>query len=222
MIFSESRLEWPLAFLGIMNAGSVAVPVDAKSTPQELATFLQHTGPAVLMISPRLEAIADQAISLANWEGDLIFLDLNNRDETRALGAFEPAPSDFAGCAQGEDDIAVIAFTSATSGQPKGVETSVRNLFHQIESLCGLFDVKPGDNFLSILPLSHLLELSCGFLAAYASGCHINYLNSILPLEIKDALKQRKISHMIVVPLLMEMIRKGIERNFTARFAERG
>ncbi|HVL01784.1 MAG TPA: AMP-binding protein, partial [Dongiaceae bacterium] len=61
-----------------------------------------------------------------------------------------------------------------------------------------------------------------GFLAAFASGAHINYLNSILPNEIKDALKQRGVTHMIVVPLLMDMIRKGIERNFTARFGERG
>jgi long-subunit acyl-CoA synthetase (AMP-forming) len=67
MIFAESRLEWPLAFFGIMNAGAVAIPVDAKSTAQELATFIRHTQPAVLMLSPKLQGVAEQAAELAQW-----------------------------------------------------------------------------------------------------------------------------------------------------------
>lgn len=222
MIFAESRLEWPLAFFGIMNAGAVAIPVDAKSTAQELATFIRHTQPAVLMLSPKLQGVAEQAAELAQWQGPLVLLDLDNQRDSRAIGTFEAAPASFRPHSLSANSTAVIAFTSATSGQPKAVETSVRNLFHQMQSLRDLFGVKPGDALLSILPLSHLLELSCGFLAAFASGAHINYLNSILPNEIKDALKQRGITHMIVVPLLMDMIRKGIERNFTTKLGSRG
>lgn len=222
MIFGESRLEWPLGFLGIMAAGAIAIPVDAKSTAQELATFIRHTRPDVLLLTPKLQELAEQAMALANWQGSVLLLDLDNRRDPRALGAMDEAPAGFTGESRNANQTAVIAFTSATSGQPKAVETSVRNLFHQMKSLRDLFGVKPGDALLSILPLNHLLELSCGFLAAFACGAHVNYLNSILPNEIKDALKQRGITHMIVVPLLMEMIKKGIERNFVTRLGNRG
>lgn len=221
MILGESRLEWPLGFLGVVSAGAIAVPVDAKSTPQELATFIRHTNPQVMLVSPKLEGTARQAMELAQWEGPVLLLDIDNRAPD-ALGGLAPAPADFLPGSHRPGQTAVIAFTSATSGQPKAVETSAANLFHQMTSLRTLFNCQPGDVFLSILPLNHLLELSCGLLTVFACGAHVNYLNSILPHEIKDALKSRGITHMIVVPLLMEMIRKGIERNFVTKLGDRG
>lgn len=221
MILAESRLEWPLAFLGVMSAGAVAVPVDAKSTPQELATFIRHTQPGVLLVSPKLRDTAAEAAAQAQWQGPVLLLDIADQGSD-ALGGLAPAPVDFQAGSHRPEQTAVIAFTSATSGQPKAVETSAGNLFHQMTSLRTLFKARPGDVFLSILPLNHLLELSCGMLTVFACGAHVNYLNSILPHEIKDALKQRGITHMIVVPLLMEMIRKGIERNFVSKLGDRG
>lgn len=221
MILAESRLEWPLAFLGAASAGATVVPVDAKSTPQELATFIRHTSPQVLLVSPKLQGNATEAATLAQWQGPMLLLDITDRSPS-ALGGLTPAPADFLPDGHPPAQTAVIAFTSATSGQPKAVETSAANLFHQMTTLSALFKVKPGDAFLSILPLNHLLELSCGMLTVFACGAHVNYLNSILPHEIKDALKQRPITHMIVVPLLMEMIRKGIERNFVTKLGDRG
>ena len=221
MILSESRIEWPLAFLGITSAAGVAVPVDAKSTAPEIATFLSHTRPRVIMVSPKLKPLAIEAAQLAEWQGEYLVLDIQDRSAD-ALGGLPSAPAHFEPGSHSPRQTAVIAFTSATSGQPKAVETSAGNLFHQMSSLRTLFNAKPGDSFLSILPLNHLLELSGGFLTVYACGAHANFLNSILPHEIKDALKHRGITHMIVVPLLMEMIRKGIERNFVAKLGDHG
>ncbi|MEZ5506629.1 MAG: AMP-binding protein [Gammaproteobacteria bacterium] len=221
MILSESRIEWPLTFFGITCAGGVAVPVDAKSTAAELATFLTCTNPGVLLVSPRLRKLAAEAGSAANWSGTLLVMDIHST-ESDSLGGLPAAPAQVQWPAHHPHQTAVIAFTSATSGQPKAVQTSAGNLFHQMQSLKNLFNSKPGDAFLSLLPLNHLLELSCGFLTVFCCGAHVNFLNSILPHEIKDALKQRDITHMIVVPLLMEMIRKGIERNFQNRLGAQG
>ncbi len=221
MILAESRIEWPVAFFGIACAAGTIVPVDAKSTAQELATFLRHTQPEVLMLSPKLEGVAEEAIALTQWQGTRLLLDRHNQ-ATNALGGLPPAPATFAPLSHSPEQTAVIAFTSATSGQPKAVETRASNLIHQMEALRTLFGPKPGDAFLSILPLNHLFELSCGCLAVFVCGAHVNYLNSILPHEIKAALKQRDITHIVVVPLLMEAIRKGIERNFVAKLGDHG
>lgn len=221
MIFSESRIEWPIGFFATMLAGGIAVPVDAKSTAQELAIFIACTQPAVILLSPRLLSVLDQAVVDAQWQGRCLVLD-HNVYPTKASLADVKEGENFVPREREPDSTAVIAFTSATSGQPKAVETSIGNLFHQMYSLRALFGVKHGDAMLSILPLSHLLELSCGFLAAFACGAQVNYLNSILPAEITESLKDRQVTHMIVVPLLMEMIKKGIERNFVAQFGPHG
>lgn len=221
MIFAESRIEWPVAFFGTMLAGAAVVPVDAKSTVQELATFIQSTCPAVIIVSPRLLSVLDEAVKDVSWEGRCLVLDHQAYPDKASL-ADVTGSDDFVPQERGPHATAVIAFTSATSGQPKAVETTVGNLFHQMSSLRRLFGVKHGDAMLSILPLSHLLELSCGFLAAFSCGAQVNYLNSILPAEITEALRARQITHMIVVPLLMEMIKKGIERNFETEFGAQG
>lgn len=221
MIFSESRIEWPVAFFGTMLAGVAAVPVDAKSTAQELAIFIESTRPAVILVSPRLLSVLDEAATDVNWRGRCLVLD-HQAYPGKASLADVTEVNTFLARERDPDATAVIAFTSATSGQPKAVETSVGNLFHQMSALRRLFGVKHGDAMLSILPLSHLLELSCGFLAAFSCGAQVNYLNSILPNEITEALKDRHITHMIVVPLLMEMIKKGIERNFMTEFGPQG
>ncbi|MEE2730341.1 MAG: AMP-binding protein [Pseudomonadota bacterium] len=221
MILSESRIEWPLTFLGIASAAATAIPVDPKSTAQELAEFIASTAPDVILVSPLLQGVLEEAIVIAQWQGRQLVMETQSIQPS-ALGGLPAAPASFAPLTHGAEQTATIAFTSATSGKPKGVETRADSLLHQTASLRSWFGTKPGDSFLSILPLNHLFELSCGCLAVLACGGHVNYLNSILPHEIKEALKHRGITHFVVVPILMEMIRKGIERNFITKLGDRG
>lgn len=218
VLFSEARIEWPITFFGIWAAGGIVVPIDAKSTTEEICAFIEHIEPGSFCVSKALLPTAQSAMERIGWKGGIIVIDedLERGAPYRNDSSILKLPG------RSGQQTAVIAFTSATSGSPKAVEISVSNLFHQIRGIRATNDLSFNDCMLSVLPLHHLLELSCGLLTSFVNGMRTCYLNSILPHEIKESLKTQHITIMIVVPLLLEMMRKAVERNFEKELGRAG
>jgi len=110
------------------------------------------------------------------------------------------------------EEVAVLIYTSGTTGSPKGVMTTVGNLFFQATQFEKLVNPKEGDRFLSILPLNHLLELTHGFLGVLHAGGTIYYSQSLYPKDIIGLMKEKRIMGMIAVPLFYRTLKNGIER----------
>lgn len=106
-------------------------------------------------------------------------------------------------------DTALLIYTSGTTANPKGVELSYNNLFSQILTFNRLMPLE-AESFLSILPLSHTLEITCGFLWPLNTGNCITYLKSLNPREISGAMKETGVTIMITVPLVLRMLYNGI------------
>src|SRR3990172_5651996 len=77
------------------------------------------------------------------------------------------------------DDVASLLFTSGTTGQPKGVMLTHKNFASLVAKLAGAFDVGVGDGLLSVLPLHHTFEFSCGFLLPLARGAEVTYIDEL-------------------------------------------
>lgn len=152
VIFLRNSFAYPVFLLGAMRAGFVAVPVNAKLHPAEVAYICTDCEPAVVIA----EAKAVEAIKAALPEGSRspCFLDADAFDFAAAGPAAQPAASVTAECAP--DDPAWIFYTSGTTGRPKGATLTHRNLIAAaVNCLADIHSFAEGERVLHVAPLSH-------------------------------------------------------------------
>ena len=110
------------------------------------------------------------------------------------------------------DDLAEIMFTSGTTGDPKGVELTHRNIVSNAQETIQTFPGSPSDRLLSLLPLSHMLEQTGGMLVPLLYGSRIVYPISRQPSFIFKALQENRITVLLLVPQVLQLFMAGIER----------
>ena len=103
-------------------------------------------------------------------------------------------------------------FTSGTTGDPKGVMLTHRNLTANIEGISQYITCQPSSRLLSILPLSHMYEQTGGLLTALYFGASVTYPTSRQPTVLARTMRERKVTTMLLVPQALELLMNGIER----------
>lgn len=119
------------------------------------------------------------------------------------------------------DDIAEIVFTSGTTDNPKGVILTHRNLLANLSSINQFIKINPHQTFLSLLPLSHLFEQNPGCLLPLSNGATVVYIHALKPSAIFKALTEEKITNMIIVPRLLQVMADGIWHQVKAKGKEK-
>jgi long-chain acyl-CoA synthetase len=109
-------------------------------------------------------------------------------------------------------ETALVVYTSGTTGSAKGVEITFGNLQFQSVAVDRAIGRKADERFLSVLPLNHLYELICGLVALLRRGATISYSESLLPDDLKDVMREERITSLVGVPLLFRALKRGIER----------
>jgi long-chain acyl-CoA synthetase len=210
-ILSESRPEWGIAFFAAVRSGATVVPLDVKLTVAELETLMRDAEPRVLFISSRFVVSAEKLRPAVAALEHIVVLDTA---ESRAFPCLDDltAPPPMSTPERSPDETALIVYTSGTTGQPKGVMIRFGSLLFEVAQLATIMHFEPGDVLLSILPLNHLLELTCGFLGPLRAGGHICYVQTLYPDEIVEALRDRRARTMVVVPLVLKMLAQGLDR----------
>src|SRR5690349_21976299 len=107
--------------------------------------------------------------------------------------------------------VASLIFTSGTTGQPKGVMLSHRNLTSMVSMLSSVFDMTTQDGVLSVLPLHHTFEFSTGFLTPLSRGAQITYLPELTSDALARAIKNGHVTGMVGVPALWELLHRRIK-----------
>src|SRR5262249_28452570 len=111
------------------------------------------------------------------------------------------------------DALASLIFTSGTTGTPKGVMLSHKNLTSMVSKLSSLFTLYKHDKLLSVLPLHHTLEFSAGFLMPLLHGASVDYLEEIEADSLARALEEQGITGMVGVPALFQLLERKIYKN---------
>ncbi len=210
-ILSESRPRWGVAFFGTTRAGAVVVPMDTRQTVSDLAAILDDAAPRILLVSRSMENMARELT--AGREGLLVFsidpvhadTDFESMDRI-SVDDVDPIVE------RSSDDIAVLTYTSGTMGRSKGVATTYGNLLFEIRAFRKVMLNDSHVSSVSILPLSHLFELTAGFLGILYGGGSIRFCASLLPQDIAAAMRQQKITCMTSVPLFLKLLATAIQR----------
>jgi len=202
-ILSENRPEWPIAYLSILAAGGTVVPIDINLKPSEVAHIVKHSRLRSAFVSSRgRELLDDAAVSVEafSFEDDSSsgWIELAGSEPLISL----PPPS----------EVAVIIYTSGTTGAPKAVELTHKNLLANLDGIFRRLSFGPDDVFLSVLPLHHTFEASCGFLTPTMSGAMIVYARSLKSNQIKEDLAENGVTVMAGVPLLFEKMYQTFQR----------
>ncbi len=209
---SENRPEWGVAYLAILEAGAVVVPLDAQLKAQEAGEILATAGAEVAVASARQMPVMKQVI-----EKRLPSLKLVSLDPADELPNFKQAlerfPNESAKDPGGAaTDLAVLIFTSGTTGQAKGVMLSHQNILTNVEGVARTIEVHPGDRFLSVLPLHHTFESTIGFLAPMRTGSTVCYARGLDSKQLREDMATSQATIFIAVPLLYEKLLTAIHR----------
>ncbi|MBI4823158.1 MAG: AMP-binding protein [Nitrospirae bacterium] len=193
-IISENRYEWCSAFLAIVSIGAISVPIDVSLTPDEIDAILMDSETKLIFHS-------EQAQPPRGFEPTLNF---DSKEFALVVSAKPPFPH------VNEDDIAVLVYTSGTTGIPKAVMLTHKNLYSDIDALIKAGVIDKADNVLSALPLHHTYALMCTFLLPISLGAEITYPRSLKGPELVSDIKEKAVTIFISVPRMLELIRQRL------------
>jgi long-chain acyl-CoA synthetase len=213
LTWSPSCPELAAAYFGAMRARLLIVPLDLRMSPEAIRNVVEKAGPRRLILGTGRDAPDPRDADLGRFPTTTTDVLCAEPDESfpedwfEQVGAWErPGPT----------DVFELIFTSGTTGAPKGVMLAHRSLVASIRSYSSL--VPPMDNRLvSLLPLSHLLEQLIGLYYVLSVGADIHYVRSRNPRVIFDALRERRVTSMILVPQYIDLFWSGIEREVERR-----
>jgi long-chain acyl-CoA synthetase len=208
VIWSSNRPEWVVAYFGCLLAGVVVIPLDVRSSPDFVSRIIQQTAPKIVFCSRQTsDDLPDSGAPTIALEG------------LEAL--LEGRPAQRNGPSIAAEDTAELMFTSGTTGDPKGVILTHRNLVSNIMACREVVPINSSNRLLSLLPLSHMLEQTAGLLVPLSRGASIIYPTSRQPRTLFNTMQRDGVTNFIMVPQALELLMSGIEREVRSKGKEK-
>lgn len=198
-IVSEGRFEWCAAYLGIVMAGGIGVPIDAQLGQNEIRILLEDSSASLVFCSNKTRG---------NIPGSIRIVDFDSPEFREMLA--DRAGTELPFLSAG--DLASIVYTSGTTGRPKGVMLTHRNFCTDAEAVINARLAAHTDNILSVLPFHHTYPFMCTFLVPLFLGATVTFPAGIKGPEIMKAMQETGVTILVGVPQLIELIRNGILR----------
>ena len=209
---SDNRPEWNFIDLGMAMLGVVHVPIFPSLTKEDYKYVLEHSDAKIAVIShQKLVDIVKPAIDEVETIEDFYTFDkidgINNWQEIIELGKkdFKNISKEIEKIKETiiSDDFATLIYTSGTTGRPKGVMLSHGNMVSNFLAAAKIFELKPKDKFLSILPLCHVGGRMGSYQTQY-SGCSIYYVENMG--TIAPNMREIKPNGFDTVPRILEKV----------------
>ena len=221
--------QWAAAFLATLTYGAVAVPILHEFMADQIHNIVNHSDARILFVGDHVGTIIDPQ-QMPHLEGIISNTDYSlivsrtdkltyAREHLNELYG-KKYPKYFRKehvsyyHEQSPDELALINYTSGTTGFSKGVMIPYRALWSNYDFACDVLGktVGKGDNVISILPMAHMYGMAFEFIYEFLHGCHVYYLNRTpSPAIIAQAFADVKPKIIIAVPLVIEkIIRKKV------------
>jgi len=222
-LLSENRPQWVVADMATLMIGAVNVPLYPSLPPNQIAYIIQNSECKAVITSTMLQLNKIRKIraEVPTVKAVISINELDTPDDS--VTEFETAkklgekfnhehPNAIANVELSEHDLATLVYTSGTTGNPKGVMLTHRNLCENLkscnESMCKVLPIDERDATLSFLPLCHTYERTAGYYLIFGCGATINYAESIETITMN--LAEVRPTIVVTVPRLFERIKSGL------------
>jgi len=207
VIFSENKPQWIFAFYAVWLQKGIVVPVDMSSNSEDVEHILNDCTPSVVFYSNSTSEVLKSAIKksgiiMTSFNLDELDLNFDNKQEINI--EYE------------EEDTAVIMYTSGTTGKPKGVMLSYKNINTVKNNLLDEDYFSTDDKVIAILPFHHILPLQGTIIVPLAAGSRTVMIDSLTAEAIITALQKYGITIFIGVPRLYKMLLDGVMKKINS------
>jgi long-chain acyl-CoA synthetase len=220
-VIGENRVQWGIAYLTCMCFNHVVVPIDKNLSVNEILNILHESEAVAVIFSDSFEQLfRDERGSLKKLRH---FISMDSLGEKKGVHSMIELINRSKGCPVDAlpvvrpEELAVIIFTSGTLGRAKGVMLSQKNIAANIVAMRSLFEILPQDRFLSVLPMHHTYECTCGLLCPLSAGASAHYARSLK--TVVDDLQQVGATMLLGVPLLYDKMFKRIYKSIQEKRA---
>ncbi len=221
-LLGRNSASWCAMYLAVVTYGAVIVPILPDFKPDDLHNIINHSDSKMLFIDDKIWELLDaekmkeikSVISLDTFQMIMsrtegfpeIYKNLDDNFR-KAFPEFGPADIKFSGV--DNEQLAVISYTSGTTGFSKGVMVPHRSLAANIRYAQNNMPLEPGDPVVSFLPLAHTYGCAFEFLFPFTYGCHITILTKTpSPQILLQAFQEIRPRLILSVPLVIEKVYK--------------
>lgn len=212
-VISENRVQWSLTYFTAMCFNIVIVPLDKNLSQNEILNIIHESETKAIVFSDSFESLMkEKRDSLRNVK---YYINMDSKEHkdgilsmTKMLekqsASIEQLPS------INPNEMAEIIFTSGSLGRAKGVMLTQKNIASNLMAMTSMIKITPEDRFLSVLPIHHKYECTCGLLCPLYAGASAHYARSLK--TVVDDLQKVKATILLGVPLLYDKMFKKIHK----------
>jgi len=211
-IIGENRVQWGIAYLTGMVFDYVVVPIDRNLPEQDIINIIHESeAEAIIFTNTYDELMRDKKNLLKRLK---IFINMDLPSEKDGFYSmteliYKGKLIDKASLpALNPDELAEINFTSGSLGRAKGVMLSQKNIAENLMSMTSMIEITEKDRFLSVLPIHHTYECTCGFLCPLFRGASAHYARSLK--TVVEDMQRVKPTILLSVPLMYDKMFKKI------------
>ena len=216
-LIGENRVQWALSYFTLMMFNYVVVPIDKNLSQNEIYNVIYESDAETVIFSESYSSafIGNNSV-LKNIKhficmdsscGDSKYLSMKHMIDSHDKLPKAELPE------INSNDLAEINFTSGSLGRAKGVKLSQGNIAANIVAMVSMLLITPDDRFLSVLPIHHTYECTCGMLCPIYSGASVHFARNLK--TIVDDLQKVKATLFLGVPLLYDKMYKKISKSIS-------
>jgi len=221
-LVGRNSAHWCITYLATVTYGAVIVPVLPDFKPEDLTNIINHSDSRLLFVDDKIYESLEiskmpELLGVLSLDDFRLVFSLNQsvkkvfataeEDYLKAYPSLKKEDIKFSGISN--DSLAVISYTSGTTGFSKGVMITHNSLASNVRYAQNNMPLKPGDPVVSFLPLAHTYGCAFEFLFPFTFGCHITILTKTpSPQILIQAFKEIRPRLILSVPLVIEKIFK--------------
>lgn len=217
-IISKPGIGWAVTFFAALRAGAVVTPLDAELQRNEIARILREAEVKFLFVNPkRFEELEDLTEEIHTLKG---VYSLEREAELPSIWDLIPDEViEPANAKPDPEELALLMYTSGTTGDSKGVMLSHRNITSNVLSALEVINVSYRDRIISIVPWYHIYGLTFTLIAPLTVGATTMYTDDYR--NLMEIARRSKFTILIGVPKLFHTMWRRIEENIRVSFARR-
>lgn len=214
----KNSVQWIAIDMAALGAGLVVVPLYVNDNAENIGWCVAQSESRLLVLeNPRmLGTLRRPGAALP----PIVCLQADTGDQVDRVEDWLPETlAQFQVVEMPDDGLASIVYTSGTTGRPKGAKLSHRNILSNVEAILKVVPLYQSDLLISVLPLSHMFERTCGYYVPLRAGIPVAYSRGIQ--QLAEDLAAIRPTILIAVPRVFERFLARIEQNLAGSFIKR-